>query len=101
MEHDPSYSGAWQNLGNIYLVQKNWQKAVNVFQEALRIDPDNYEALTNLGSVYLILQKFDNAYACFRSAQILAPPNFSSLLDELINRARQRVSIDDPNIILV
>jgi len=101
LEHDPSYSGAWQNLGNVYLVQKNWQKAVDIFQEALRIDPENYEALTNLGSAYLILQKFDDAYDCFRSAQILAPTNFSSLLDELVSRARQRISIDDPNIILV
>lgn len=98
LRHDPMYGGAWQNLGNVYLLQGEWAKALGAFHESLRVEPDNYEVLTNLGSTYLFQRKYEEALECFQSALLLAPPGFVPFLDDLITKARQRISVDNLSI---
>lgn len=85
----------------MYLLQGEWAKALGAFHESLRHEPENYEVLTNLGSTHLFQRQYEEALECYQSALMLAPPGFIPILDDLIVKARKRISVDDISIKVV
>jgi eukaryotic-like serine/threonine-protein kinase len=61
LESYPRDFGAYTNLGVIYAPQGEYEKAVQVTRQALRIEPDTVEVYENLANYALALQKFDEA----------------------------------------
>ena len=53
--------------------QSRFEEAAAVYQEAIRLKPDNQAAHSNLGSAYFRLQRLDEALASFREAVRLSP----------------------------
>ncbi len=49
------------NLGSIYMILGQYEKAAAETREALRLEPNNAIAYGNLGQIYLALNRFDEA----------------------------------------
>jgi tetratricopeptide (TPR) repeat protein len=56
------------NLGILYMEQKKWLEAANVFQTALSMNPKHHKIWTTLGSIYTHTGSFQNAEKAFREA---------------------------------
>jgi tetratricopeptide (TPR) repeat protein len=54
------YLPAILNLGNLYFIQDNWKEAMQYYQQALDIDPQNAHALLAIGKADQQLGKFDD-----------------------------------------
>ncbi|HTV55712.1 MAG TPA: tetratricopeptide repeat protein [Terriglobia bacterium] len=52
IRQDPRYAEAYAILGNIYLDEKDYNRAAEVLRHALEIDPDNYLANLKLTVLY-------------------------------------------------
>jgi Tfp pilus assembly protein PilF len=48
----PDYAAAWNNLGAMYLEQKQWQQAEQALEHAVKLRPNWSVAQMNLGSAY-------------------------------------------------
>jgi tetratricopeptide (TPR) repeat protein len=61
VQRDPSLKVAYNNLGNLYYQQQQYQQAIVMYERALQLDPDYAKARNNLGSTYLRLAMDDRA----------------------------------------
>ena len=61
MESYPRDFRAYGNLGTIHGEQGQYEKAVEVTRQAVRLEPDNLTLYTNLANFGLALQRFDEA----------------------------------------
>jgi Flp pilus assembly protein TadD len=67
---------AYNNLGNVFSEEGEYQEAIRHFETALEIRPDYPKALHNLANAYLELGEFDAALRHFERALELAPESF-------------------------
>jgi len=67
---------AWNNLGFIYLQQRDLDKALNHFQRALALRPDLAQALVNAGTVHLMRREMAEARRYFERS-IEADPDYT------------------------
>jgi len=58
---NPDFADAHLNLGNLYLLEKNYLRALEEYQEVISIDPQIPEAYFNLGHLYLLLKQYEPA----------------------------------------
>jgi eukaryotic-like serine/threonine-protein kinase len=69
IESYPRYAAAYNNLGNVYTEQGQYEKATESYrQDLLRLAPDNIGPYIDLGSL-LSLQRFDEARQIIHEAQ--------------------------------
>ncbi len=61
VEISPHYSSAWNHLGTIAYLSRQYARARQYFGKALEHEPDSYPALVNLGAVLLALGKLEEA----------------------------------------
>jgi Tfp pilus assembly protein PilF len=57
------------NLARLYLVRRDWEKAAELAQSGLKLDPDNRRALGVLGDASAALNKSDAALAAMLAAE--------------------------------
>jgi len=50
----PDLASAWNNLGAIYMKERNYSAALSVLQKALRIKPNDADPYYNLACVYTL-----------------------------------------------
>lgn len=55
-------------LGEILIESEMYKEAANVYQEALRFNPVDYDIYYNLGIAYTMLNDFQNAKICYEKA---------------------------------
>jgi tetratricopeptide (TPR) repeat protein len=58
-----------RRLGFVYAVLGNWEKALEGFREALRLDPNNASNCVSLGMTYTALNRLDEAEAVYKQAE--------------------------------
>jgi Flp pilus assembly protein TadD/predicted AlkP superfamily phosphohydrolase/phosphomutase len=56
------------NLGVLYMEQKKYLEAVNVFQTALSLNPKHHKIWTTLGNIYMHTGAYQNAEKAFKEA---------------------------------
>ena len=83
-------------LGASYSFNNMHLEAVDSYQKALSLDPNNEEILRNLGKSYSKLGESKKAYDCFEKANILKPNNADAifgtgLLDLKNNKFKQSI----------
>jgi len=78
---DPKNLQAWITLGNDYFDANQAQKAVQAYNKALAIDPNNANVLTDQGVMFRALGFFDRALANFEKAGKLDPKHLQSLFN--------------------
>ena len=59
---------AYLNLGRVYQDLGNKNKALEYFQESVKIQPNFAEAYNNMGLVFFDLRKFDKALLNYKKA---------------------------------
>jgi serine/threonine protein kinase/predicted Zn-dependent protease len=67
----PRNSAAYGDLGLIYSVMGQYEKALAEFREAQRLDPDDVITYTNLATTSINLKRFDEAKKFLEQAQAL------------------------------
>jgi predicted TPR repeat methyltransferase len=61
------------NIGNIYQLSGQFDKAIACYQRALDSERNMPEVHNNLGNIYKNCGQFDEAEACYRRALVLSP----------------------------
>jgi tetratricopeptide (TPR) repeat protein len=65
---EPGNSLSWFHLGLAYGKLQQYDRAVQAYQEALRIEPNDSRSWNNLGGVYRDLKQYDKAVTAYRKA---------------------------------
>lgn len=68
VEIDSKDYQAWNELGFVYFIQKDFTAAENSYAKAIEANPEYMPALLNLGRVRLVQKKNEGAIAAFQSA---------------------------------
>lgn len=71
IKNDHNNVKAYQGLGEIYIVQGEYQGAAEVFKKVSELDPTNDMAFTNLGMAYMQINKPSDAVVAFEYAVAL------------------------------
>ena len=74
----PDYSSASQLLGDILIEKEMYKEAANVYQNALKYDPLNYDFNYNLGIAYTMLNDFQSAKICYEKAAEINSLSYNS-----------------------
>lgn len=64
----PDYPEATVALGDLLIEQENYKEAANIYIEALKYNPTNYDLNYNLGIIYTMLNDFQNAKMYYEKA---------------------------------
>ncbi len=75
---DPKNLAAWVALGNDYFDTRQYQKAIDAYGAALKLNPANPDVLTDQGVMFEQLADYDRALANFEQAQKVAPGHVQS-----------------------
>ena len=59
----------YRNLGIISMTLGNWEKALEEWREALRLEPNSVGSYVNLGFAYTTLNRLDEAEAVYKQAE--------------------------------
>jgi tetratricopeptide (TPR) repeat protein len=54
---NPDFADAHINLGNVYFLERNFERAIEEYQDVIEIDPKRTEGLENLGKLYLTINQ--------------------------------------------
>jgi superkiller protein 3 len=54
---NPDFIDAHINLGNVYFLERSFERAIEEYKNVLEIDPNRTEGLTNLGQLYLLINQ--------------------------------------------
>jgi Flp pilus assembly protein TadD len=73
VEADPKSKIAWNDLGIVYLDDRQDGLAINAFQKQIEINPYHSYSYNNLGRVYLRQRKYDEAEKWFRKQIEVVP----------------------------
>lgn len=73
VEADPKDYQAWNELGMVYLIQKNFAGAESSYGKAIELKPDNVTALVSLGRVRLAQNNDEGAIKSFEEALTADP----------------------------
>jgi len=71
IKNDHNNVKAYQGLGEIYLEQKEYEGATEVFEKVSKLDPTNDMAFTNLGMALMQVNKYDEAVVAYEHAVAL------------------------------
>ena len=97
---------AHYEMGNIFLGRKEWDEAINQYQQALRVNPDYMEAYNNLGNALFHEGRIEDAIPQYQKALQINPAvaavhnNFGGVLlqqgslDEAITQFREALHIE-------
>ncbi|HXE97323.1 MAG TPA: tetratricopeptide repeat protein [Dongiaceae bacterium] len=76
---DPKNLNAWISLGNDYFDTEQAQKAINAYNKALEIEPNNPNVLTDQGVMFRKVGWYDKALANFEKANKIDPNHLQSI----------------------
>jgi Tfp pilus assembly protein PilF len=72
-------SRAYDNRAGLYNEEKNYSKALEYYNEALKLNTIDKEAYTNRGNIYFNSKKLDLAYQDYKKALSIDPGYYSAL----------------------
>jgi tetratricopeptide (TPR) repeat protein len=76
---DPHISEAYTYLGLCCYKQKDFDRAIELFNQKILIDPASYNTYVNLGYSYLEVEKPDSALIAFEKSIAIKPDNLKAL----------------------
>ena len=72
----PTSFRAWNNLGNVYGWEKKWDRAIEAYQQSLKIKPDHDTANFNLGIAYFSKGDLEAAKKYFLRTVQISPKHY-------------------------
>lgn len=79
---NPGDANSWIELGNLYFDSGLPPKAINAYQQALNIAPQNPDVLVDMGIMYREEKNFEKALECFRKAAAINPGHINAIFNE-------------------
>lgn len=80
---NPQFAVAYNNRGNTYDEMKQYEKAIEDFNEALRLEPSSAKAYAGRGYSYFCIGRYADAVQDAKRADQLAPGS-ADLVFELL-----------------
>jgi cytochrome c-type biogenesis protein CcmH/NrfG len=80
----PGDYDALVHLGNAAYDAREFVQAVDAYEKALKLHPDDANVLTDLGTAYRNLGDADKALELFRKARSIDPKHWQSLYNEVV-----------------
>ena len=80
IEQEPSNTTYLLFLANIFVQQENIKEAVRLYEEILKLEPDNEPVNTRLGILYSHLGEYDTAEQIFRDLLARTPESYFTTL---------------------
>jgi len=74
-EKDPNHHLFWARMGEAYDLAGRNDEAINAYQQAITLKPDNASYYNNLGNVLARAGKIDDARTAYTKSAELDPPN--------------------------
>lgn len=84
VQKDPSDIQAWTRLANLFQDAGMFEPAIEFYQHALELTPNDANLLTDLGICYQELKQYDLALAQLELAQKADPANWQSLYNIVV-----------------
>ncbi|MCY3412985.1 MAG: tetratricopeptide repeat protein [Candidatus Heimdallarchaeota archaeon] len=84
LKHKIDFVLAWNNMGNVYADNLQYDEAIEAYNNALLIQPDHTNVLNNLGFVMANLGRFEESEEAYRKA-IESDPENEGALNNLAN----------------
>ena len=75
LEKKPDRPGKWFRLGEIYLKDKLYDRAIFALKKAVELGPGRADYLYRLGYAYHISRDYHKAEPVLKAAQVLDPEN--------------------------
>jgi Flp pilus assembly protein TadD len=94
LENDPSNAAAHFNLGALLLSRKDAASAIDHFQDALRLNPEQPMALNDLGAALESEGRLKDALAAFRNA-LQIEPDYASARFNMANVLAAQGNLDE------
>ena len=66
--NDKRHSSLYIDLGNVYFQKRDYEKAIEYYQKAFKIDPQNPNSYIEMGNAFLSQNKYDEAVRSYRKA---------------------------------
>lgn len=82
LKFSPDSYRVYNNLGDVYIKEQNFQKAIENFEMSFKVYPLYADAMHNLGVVYIMLNDFENAKKYMEMA-INTNPNLASAYEKM------------------
>jgi tetratricopeptide (TPR) repeat protein len=95
----PPSANALSAQGVKYLSQGDYARAIDTYQELLRIDPRHALGLNNLGAAFCKVGRYDDAQNCFNQA-LSVDPNFAEANNNLGNILRWKGLLGEAEILI-
>lgn len=73
VRRSPEAQNSWNNLGNVYSRHGQYEKSIEAFTHATKINPNYADAYHNIGSSYLQMKKYEDAIPFFEKALSINP----------------------------
>lgn len=89
LECNERHQASWFNLGRVQLDARAWPDALQSFQKATELAPDDVDAWLSLGMTAIELDLGDRAREALGRARALAPDNAAPLLQLGVMAARE------------
>ena len=84
VQKDPKDVQAWSRLANLYQDSGMFEPAIEFYQRASELLPNNANLLTDMGICYQQLKQFDKALELLERAQKADPANWQSLYNIVV-----------------
>lgn len=65
----------YYNLGTLYLIKKLYHKAVDILEQAIKLEPGNIKAYINLGDAYFAIGNYQRAKESYGFVLNIDPDN--------------------------
>ncbi len=84
VEANPNDREALRQLANMNYDIGNWQRAGELYERLLKLEPDDVDTMTDLGAAYRHQGRTDVALELFRKVKRLAPDHWQSRFNEIL-----------------
>jgi tetratricopeptide (TPR) repeat protein len=78
LRESPEYSKSWNNMGDVYARHGMYDKSIEAFTQATKLNPQYAAAYHNIGDTYLQMKKYDEAVPYFEKALSINPDLWQS-----------------------
>ena len=120
-ELKPDFTAAWNDRGNLLLLNRRYEEALQCFRHILEVEPFNAKARTSVGNVHFFQSQHAPALEAFKQAIAIEPELVSALTNcawimstsgdgalrngpealRLARKAAKLTMFDDPSILQV
>jgi len=95
LAQEPGNHRAWVALGNSYFNSKQPQLAIEAYDRALALEPNDANVLTDQGTMYRWLSMYEQAIANFKKASAIDPSHLNSVFNTWVVARQDLQDLDE------